>query len=185
MRPAGATSAVLTPRAARCELDALVQRVASQLPGLGPIKVWRQLNREGVAVARCTVERLMRQEGLQGVRRGRRCAPPSLTPGRMPAGPGQPAIPCRAAQPALGLGLHYVSTWQGWVYVAFVVDVFSRRIVGWRQSSSMHTEFVLDALEQNLYDRKPSDDDGLIHHSDRGSQYLSIPLQRAPGRGRH
>ena len=68
----------------------------------------------------------------------------------------------------------YVSTWQGWVYVAFVVDVFSRRIVGWRQSSSMHTEFVLDALEQALYDRKPSEDDGLIHHSDRGSQYLSI-----------
>ena len=68
----------------------------------------------------------------------------------------------------------YVSTWQGWVYVAFVVDVFSRRIVGWRQSSSMHTEFVLDALEQALYARKPSEDDGLVHHSDRGSQYLSI-----------
>lgn len=68
----------------------------------------------------------------------------------------------------------YVSTWQGWVYVAFVVDVFSRRIVGWRQSSSMHTEFVLGALEQALYDRKPSEDDDLIHHSDRGSQYLSI-----------
>ena len=64
----------------------------------------------------------------------------------------------------------YVSTWQGWVYVAFVVDVFSRRIVGWRQSSSMHTEFVLDALEQALYDRKPTEDDGLVHHSDRGSQ---------------
>jgi len=68
----------------------------------------------------------------------------------------------------------YVSTWQGWVYVAFVIDVFSRRIVGWRQSSSMHTDFVLDALEQALYDRKPSEEDGLIHHSDRGSQYLSI-----------
>jgi len=68
----------------------------------------------------------------------------------------------------------YVSTWQGWVYVAFVVDVFSRRIVGWRQSSSMHTEFVLDALEQALYDRKPSGDGSLTHHSDRGSQYLSI-----------
>ena len=68
----------------------------------------------------------------------------------------------------------YVSTWQGWVYVAFVVDVFSRRIVGWRQSSSMHTEFVLDALEQALYDRKPGQTQGLVHHSDRGSQYLSI-----------
>lgn len=68
----------------------------------------------------------------------------------------------------------YVSTWQGWVYVAFVVDVFSRRIVGWRQSSSMHTEFVLDALEQALYDRRPDDDGSLTHHSDRGAQYLSI-----------
>jgi transposase InsO family protein len=68
----------------------------------------------------------------------------------------------------------YVSTWQGWVYTAFVIDVFSRRIVGWRQSSSMHTEFVLDALEQALCARRPSDEDGLIHHSDRGSQYLSI-----------
>ena len=68
----------------------------------------------------------------------------------------------------------YVSTWQDWVYVAFVVDVFSRRIVGWRQSSSMRTEFVLDALEQALYDRKPSDDGCLTHHSDSGSQYPSI-----------
>ncbi len=68
----------------------------------------------------------------------------------------------------------YVSTWRGWVYVAFVIDVFSRRIVGWRQSSSMHTDFALDALEQALYARRPSDEDSLIHHSDRGSQYLSL-----------
>jgi len=130
-------------------------------------KVWRQLNREGIAVARCTVERLMRQLGLQGVRRGK--AVRTTVP--------NPKAPCpldrvnrqfRAERPnQLWVSdFTYVSTWQGWVYVAFVVDVFSRRIVGWRQSSSMHTEFVLDALEQALYDRKPSD--GLVHHSDRG-----------------
>jgi transposase InsO family protein len=139
----------------------------------GAEKVWRQLNRERVAVARCTVERLMRQLGLQGVRRGK--AMRTTIP--------DPKAPCpldrvnrqfRAERPnQLWVSdFTYVSTWQGWVYVAFVIDVFSRRIVGWRQSSSMHTEFVLDALEQALYDRKPSD--GLVHHSDRGSQYLSI-----------
>jgi putative transposase len=79
----------------------------------------------------------------------------------------------------------YVSTWQGWLYVAFVIDVFARRIVGWRVSSSMHTDFVLDALEQALYARQPERDGSLIHHSDRGSQYVSDPLQRAPGRGGH
>ena len=68
----------------------------------------------------------------------------------------------------------YVSTWQGWLYVAFVIDVFARRIVGWRVSSSMHTDFVLDALEQALYARQPSPEEALIHHSDRGSQYVSI-----------
>ena len=141
----------------------------------GADKVWRQLNREGVAVARCTVERLMRQQGLQGVRRGK--AVRTTVP--------DPKAPCpldrvnrqfraeRPNQPWVA-DFTYVSTWQGWVYVAFVVDVFSRRIVGWRQSSSMHTEFVLDALEQALYDRKPGQAQGLVHHSDRGSQYLSI-----------
>jgi len=74
----------------------------------------------------------------------------------------------------VGVGLTYVSTWQGWQYVAFVIDVYARRIVGWRQSSSMRTDFVLDALEQALYDRQPERSDTLIHHSDRGSQYVSI-----------
>lgn len=141
----------------------------------GADKVWRQLQREDVVVARCTVERLMRQQGLQGARRGK--AVRTTVP--------EPKAACpldrvnrqfRAERPnQLWVSdFTYVSTWQGWVYVAFVVDVFSRRIVGWRQSSSMHTEFVLDALEQALYDRKPTEDDGLVHHSDRGSQYLSI-----------
>jgi putative transposase len=141
----------------------------------GADKVWRQLRREGVAVARCTVERLMRELGLRDVRRGRQLR--TTVP--------DPKAPCpldrvnrqfRADRPnQLWVSdFTYVSTWQGWVYVAFVVDVLSRRIVGWRQSSSMHTEFVLDALEQALYARRPTEEDGLVHHSDRGSQYLSI-----------
>jgi transposase InsO family protein len=141
----------------------------------GADKVWQQLNREGTTVARCTVERLMRQQGLQGVRRGKRMR--TTVP--------DPKVPCpldrvnrqfKAERPnQLWVSdFTYVSTWQGWVYVAFVIDVFSRRIVGWRQSSSMHTEFVLDALEQALYARRPSEEGGLIHHSDRGCQYLSI-----------
>ena len=141
----------------------------------GAEKVWRQLNREGVVVARCTVERLMRELGLQGVRHGKAIRTTILDP-KAPCPLDRVNRQFRAERPnQLWVSdFTYVSTWQGWVYVAFVIDVFSRRIVGWRQSSSMHTEFVLDALEQALYDRKPSEDDGLIHHSDRGSQYLSI-----------
>ena len=141
----------------------------------GAEKVWRQLNREGVAVARCTVERLMRQLGLQGVRRGK--AVRTTIP--------DPKAPCpldrvnrqfRAERPnQLWVSdFTYVSTWQGWLYVAFVIDVFARRIVGWRVSTSMTTDFVLDALEQALYARQPERDSSLIHHSDRGSQYVSI-----------
>ncbi|KZS00956.1 Uncharacterized protein APZ42_002545, partial [Daphnia magna] len=122
-------------------------------------------------LARSTSSLSNSQLGLQGVRRGK--AVRTTIP--------DPKAPCpldrvnrqfRAERPnQLWVSdFTYVSTWQGWVYVAFVIDVFSRRIVGWRQSSSMHTEFVLDALEQALYDRKPSEDDGLVHHSDRGSQ---------------
>ncbi|MEY4750981.1 MAG: hypothetical protein RIQ60_3195 [Pseudomonadota bacterium] len=117
----------------------------------------------------------MRQRGLKGARRGK--AVRTTVP--------DPKAPCpldrvnrqfRAERPnQLWVSdFTYVSTWRGWVYVAFVVDVFSRRIVGWRQSSSMHTEFVLDALEQALYARRPTEEDRLICHSDRGSQYLSI-----------
>lgn len=141
----------------------------------GADKVWQQLNREGIQVARCTVERLMRQLGLQGVRRGKQVR--TTTPDtKAPCPLDRVNRQFKAERPnQLWVSdFTYVSTWQGWVYVAFVVDVFSRRIVGWRQSSSMHTEFVLDALEQALYDRKPSQNDGLVHHSDRGSQYVSI-----------
>ncbi|KHL06992.1 UNVERIFIED_CONTAM: transposase [Mumia flava] len=139
----------------------------------GVRKVWHQLRREGIAVARCTVERLMRRLGLQGARRGKRV--------RTTIANGSQACPLdrvnrhfHADRPnQLWVSdFTYVSTWQGWLYVAFVIDVFARRIVGWRVSNTMSTDFVLDALEQALYDRRPTDT--LTHHSDRGSQYVSI-----------
>ncbi len=141
----------------------------------GADKVWRQLQREGMQVARCTVERLMRRLGLRGVMRGK----------TMRTTFGDPAAPCpldrvnrqfKADRPnQLWVSdFTYVSTWAGFVYVAFVIDVFARRIVGWRVSRSMRTDFVLDALEQALYARQPERDASLIHHSDRGSQYVSI-----------
>ena len=140
----------------------------------GSEKVWRQLKREGIAVARCTVERLMRLRGLAGVRRGKVLR--TTVPDR--------SVPCprdhvnrqfKAERPnQLWVSdFTYVSTWQGFVYVAFVIDVYARYIVGWRVSRNMQTDFVLDALEQALYARRP-DRDSLIHHSDRGVQYVSI-----------
>ena len=141
----------------------------------GADKVWRQLGREGHPAARCTVERLMRRRLLQSVRRGKVV--------RTTVGDSKAACPLdrvnrqfRAERPnQLWVSdFTYVSTWQGWPYVAFVIDVFARRIVGWRVSSSMRSDFVLDALEQALYARQPERDNSLIHHSDRGSQYVSI-----------
>lgn len=141
----------------------------------GADKVWMQMNREGVAVARCTVERLMRRLGLQGVRRGKAVHTTVADP-KAPCPLDKVNRQFRAERPnQLWVSdFTYVSTWQGWLYVAFVVDVFARRIVGWRVSTSMTTDFVLDALEQALYDRQPERDRSLIHHSDRGSQYVSI-----------
>ncbi|WP_107938108.1 MULTISPECIES: IS3 family transposase [Burkholderia] len=141
----------------------------------GADKVWKQMNRERIAVARCTVERLMKQLGLRGVMRGKRVrttVPDAIAPRPLDRVNRQ----FKAARPnQLWVSdFTYVSTWQGWLYVAFVIDVFARRIVGWRVSSSMTTDFVLDALEQALYARRPGDDGTLIHHSDRGSQYVSI-----------
>ena len=153
-----------------------IERVwQSNMQVYGADKVWHQLNREGIDVARCTVERLMKRLGLAGARRGKvvRTTIPDKT------------VPCpldrvnrqfRADRPnQLWVSdFTYVSTWQGWLYVAFVIDVFARRIVGWRVSRSMRTDFVLDALEQALYARQPELSDALIHHSDRGAQYVSI-----------
>ena len=141
----------------------------------GADKVWHQLNREGVAVARCTVERLMRLSGLRGVRRGK-VVRTTIADRAVPCPLDRVNRQFKADRPnQLWVSdFTYVSTWQGWQYVAFVIDVFARRIVGWRMSSSMRTDFVLDALEQALYARQPERTDTLIHHSDRGSQYVSI-----------
>ena len=141
----------------------------------GADKVWKQMNREGLSIARCTVERLMKRLGLQGVRRGN-VVRTTVSDGRAPCPLDRVNRQFRAERPnQLWVSdFTYVSTWQGWLYVAFVIDVYARRIVGWRVSSSMHTDFVLDALEQALYARQPERDGALIHHSDRGSQYVSI-----------
>ena len=141
----------------------------------GVRKVWRQLQREGQEVARCTIERLMQSMGLQGVIRGK---PVKTTTS-------DKAAPCpldhvnrqfQAPRPnALWVSdFTYVATWAGFVYVAFVIDTYARRIVGWRVSRTAHTNFVLDALDQALHERRPIHRAGLVHHSDRGSQYVSI-----------
>ena len=141
----------------------------------GVRKVWRQMQREGFDIARCTVERLMQSLDLQGVIRGK---PVRTTFSDR-------AAPCpldhvnrqfNAPRPnTLWVSdFTYVATWQGFVYVAFVIDTFARRIVGWRASRTAHASFVLDALEQALHDRRPVHRGGLVHHSDRGSQYVSI-----------
>lgn len=141
----------------------------------GARKVWRQLRREGHEVARCTVERLMKRLGLRGVIRGKvvRTTVPDASAPR-PLDLVHRQFKAERPNELWVSDFTYVSTWQGWLYVAFVIDVFSRRIVGWRVSSSMRTDFVLDALEQALYDRQPERDTSLIHHSDRGSQYVSM-----------
>ena len=141
----------------------------------GADKVWKQMNREGLSIARCTVERLMKRLGLQGVRRGK-VVRTTVSDMRVACPLDRVNRQFKADRPnQLWVSdFTYVSTWQGWLYVAFVIDVYARRIVGWRVSSSMHTDFVLDALEQELYARQPERDGALTHHSDRGSQYVSI-----------
>ena len=159
--------------------DALMPQIErvwqTNLQVYGADKVWRQLGREGVAVARCTVERLMRRQGLRGVMRGK-VVRTTIRDRNAQCPLDRVNRQFRAERPnQLWVSdFTYVSTWQGWLYVAFVIDVFARRIVGWRVSSSMRTDFVLDALEQALYARQPERDSNLIHHSDRGSQYVSI-----------
>jgi putative transposase len=141
----------------------------------GARKVWRQLGRETVDVARCTVERLMRQMGLKGVVRGR-LVRTTRSDKAMPCPEDRVNRRFHAERPnALWVSdFTYVSTWQGFVYVAFVIDVYARRIIGWKASATTHTDFVLDALEQALHARRKAGDGNLIHHSDRGSQYVSI-----------
>ena len=165
------------PRARRdLALTADIQRAFDANFGVyGVRKVWRQLGREGKEVAQCTVARLMRRMGLQGVVRGCQvCTTVS-----------NPVFACpldrvnrqfHAPRPkALWLSdFTYVATSQGFVYVAFVIDAYARRIVGWRVSRTAHAAFVLDALEQGLADRRPVQGGGLVHHSDRAVQDVSI-----------
>ena len=139
----------------------------------GADKVWRQLNRESVKVARCTVERLMRKLGIAGVVRGKTVKTTYPDPARpCPLDLVQRKFAADRPDQLWVSDYTFVSTWQGFAYVAFIIDVYARRIVGWKLSSSQHTQFVLDALEQALHARRPTDD--LVHHSDRGSQYVSI-----------
>jgi putative transposase len=169
-----------TRRSARArqddELKPEILRVfAENFSVYGVRKVWRQMQREGFRIARCTVARLMADLGLQGVIRGK----------QVKTTVSDKAAPCPLDQvnrhfhaPAPNRlwvsDFTYVSTWNGFVYVAFVIDVFARYIVGWRVSRTAHASFVLDALEQAIHDRRPVHRGGLIHHSDRGSQYVSI-----------
>mgnify|MGYP001551168791 FL=1 len=167
-------------RSARAKRDELlmphIERVwQANMQVYGAEKVWKQMNRENIAVARCTVERLMRRLGLEGVRRGKKVrttVPDTSAP--CPLDRVNRQFQADRPNQLWVSDFTYVSTWQGWLYVAFVVDVFARRIVGWRVSTTMTTDFVLDALEQALYARQPDSDAALIHHSDRGSQYVSI-----------
>jgi transposase InsO family protein len=141
----------------------------------GSRKVYHQLQAEEKNIAKCTVERLMKANTLQGVVRGKRVI--TTNPDRAQPCPGDKVNRQFVAKHPNQLWVSdftYVSTWSGMVYVAFVIDVFARSIVGWRVSNSMTTQFVLDALNQAIHQRLPANDNGLIHHSDRGSQYLSI-----------
>src|ERR1700757_4170388 len=141
----------------------------------GVRKVWRQLEREGFDVARCTVARLMRAMGLQGVIRGK-SVKTTVSDKAAPCPLDQVNRQFKVPRPnVLWLSdFTYVATWTGFVYVAFVIDAYARRIVGWRVSRTAHAGFALDALEQALHDRRPLHRGGLVHHSDRGSQYVSI-----------
>ncbi len=139
----------------------------------GARKVWRQLNREQIPVARCTVERLMRSLGLQGAMRGRKCRTTIADDSaERPLDHVNRQFQATRPNELWVADFTYVATWSGFVYVAFVIDVFARRIMGWRVARSMHAELVLDALEQAIWSR--SGVEGVVHHSDRGSQYLSI-----------
>ena len=157
------------------ELREVIRRVWGENFGVyGARKVWRQLHRQGVRVARCTVERLMGDLGIQGVVRGKRQ--------RTTVSDGNAHRPADLVDRQFGTDapnrlwladITYVPTWSGFVYAAFVIDAYSRFIVGWRTATTLRTELALDALEQALWARKP-DPDRLIHHSDHGGQHLSI-----------
>jgi putative transposase len=158
------------------DLSVEIRRVHGENFGVyGARKVWRQLNREGHRVARCTTERLMRQMGLCGVRRGK---PKRTTVPDDAAERPEDLVERNFAAPAPNrlwvADLTYVRTWSGFCYVAFIIDVYARVIVGWQATRHLRTDLALDALEQAIWGRKDEDLWELVHHSDRGSQYLSV-----------
>jgi putative transposase len=170
-----------TRRSTRAQEDAILRAIIERIwtenhQVYGPRKVWRQMGREGLRIARCRVRRLMRALGLSGAVRGRawttttHSEPHAERPGDLVD---RNFTAIRPNQLWVS-DFTYVATWRGFVYVAFVIDVFARRIVGWRVSSSLVTDFVLDALEQAIYDRCGEPPTGLVHHSDRGTQYVSM-----------
>jgi transposase InsO family protein len=176
-----ATQADPTKRSTRAIRDAELKTIIRRIwhdhdQAYGSRKVWKQMGREGLHAARCRVRRLMRELGLVGVVRGRAWT----TTTQPDAAAARPAdlverhfVATRPNQLWVS-DFTYVATWAGFVYVAFVIDVFARRIVGWRVSASLRTDFVLDALEQAIYARCDESVGDLVHHSDRGSQYLSM-----------
>ena len=165
-----------TPRDVReAWLTGEIHRVHAANYGVyGAPKVWRQLNREGISVARCSVERLMRREGLRGVVRGgyKSVTTPAKDPDDRPDLVDRNFSATRPNQLWVA-DLTYVRTISGFVYVALLIDVFSRMIVGWQVSHSLHTDLALDAFEQAIW-RRDERLEGLVHHSDRGSQYTAI-----------
>ncbi len=168
-------------RSARAQHDAVLRAIILRIwtenhQVYGPRKVWKQMGREGLRAARCRVRRLMRAMGLAGVVRGRAwiTTTDSDPEARRPRDLVDRQFTATRPNQLWVSDFTYVATWRGFVYVAFVIDVFARRIVGWRVASSLHTDFVLDALEQAIYDRCGDAADGLVHHSDRGTQYLSM-----------
>jgi putative transposase len=167
-----------SPRAQRDEfLKVEISRVWNEnFAVYGAKKVWKQLNREGVGVARCTVARLMKELGLQGAVRGRAFKTTTIPGGELerPLDLVDRAFKASRPNELWVSDLTYVATWRGFVYVAFVIDVFARRIVGWRVSTSLRSDLALDALEQAISEREDDQADRLVHHSDRGVQYLSI-----------
>jgi putative transposase len=170
--PDGASARAKSDAALSVKIDAAWQ---DNRKLYGARKIWHVLRREGEDVARCTVERLMRVLGIRGVVRGKKIV--TTQPDTSQPCPDDKVNRLFMANRPNKLWVSdftYVPTWSGTVYVAFVIDVFARRIVGWRASTSMKTQFVLDALDQAIWQRKTPDNKSLVHHSDRGSQYLSI-----------
>lgn len=168
-------------RSARAQHDEVLRAIIRRIweanhRVYGPRKVWKQMGREGLHEARCRVRRLMREMGLAGAVRGRAWTTTTESPpnAERPTDLVDRHFTATRPNQLWVADFTYVATWRGFVYVAFVIDVFARRIVGWRVSASLRADFVLDALDQAIYERCGEDVGDLIHHSDRGSQYLAM-----------